>query len=141
MPLVISGEVKTGLNKAAWNVEKQFEHVAKDYPDKDIQQIPRWGTLNIELDFPLRIKNPDYITHAIEYHPGVKERFSLTRVALQPNRQASDIQPAWIYMAEWSPHRYDTRFIEVLTATVNLSISRKVYVILPEYRYSSCVFL
>ena len=53
----------------------------------------------------------------------------------------SELQPAWIYVAHRSPHRANTLFIEMLTATLEVRNGDRFLIHLPDYRYSSCIVL
>jgi len=139
MPVIISGTKVSGLGAATTTVAAQYEHLVREFPD--IKDIHQWGTLNVQLDYPLRIQNPDYTTSPIEWTPGFKERFSLTRIEVQLYPQAAQPQPAWVYVAHQSPHRGNALFIELLTATLQIKDSDQLLIYLPSYRYSSCVLL
>jgi hypothetical protein len=139
MPVIISGTKVSGLGAASTTVAKQYEHLVKEFPD--VKDVHQWGTLNIELDYPLRILNPDYTTSPIEWMPGFKERFSLTKIGLRLLSEVGQPQPAWIYVAHSSPHRGNALFIELLTATLQVKNSDKLLIFLPDYKYSSCVIL
>jgi hypothetical protein len=139
MPVIISGTKVSGLGIATTAVPKQYEHLVREFPD--IKDVHRWGTLNIRLDYPLRIQNPDHTTSAIEWDPGFKERFSLTRIEVQLDAQAARPQPAWVYVAHRSPHRANTMFIELLTATLPVKDADRLLIHLPDYRYTSCIVL
>ena len=138
MSVIIKGTKISGLGLGVTTVAKQYEHLVREFPD--IRDVHRWGTLNLQLDYPLRILNPDYTTSAIEWDPGFKERFSLTRIDLEPCATGK-LQPAWIYVAHRSPHRANTLFIEMLTATLEVENGDRFLVHLPDYRYSSCIVL
>jgi hypothetical protein len=139
MSLTIAATKISGIGLATTAVAKQYDHLVREFPD--IRDVHRWGTLNLQLEYPLRILNPDYTTSAIEWDPGFKEQFSLTRIDLEPCTQAAPPQPAWIYVAHRSPHRANTLFIELLTATLPVKNGDRFLVHLPSYRYSSCIVL
>jgi CTP-dependent riboflavin kinase len=139
MSVIISGTNVSGLGAAVTTVAKQYEHLVKEFPD--VQGVHQWGTLNIRLDYPLRIVNPDFTSSPIEWTPGFKERFSLTKIQLQLYPPVAEPQPAWVYVAHESPHRGDTLFIEILTATLQIKDADRVLIYLPSYRYSSCILL
>lgn len=137
MSLTIAGTKISGIGLATTAVAKQYNHLVKEFPD--IRDVHRWGTLNLQLEYPLRILNPDFTTSAIEWEPGFKEQFSLTRIDIEPCTQVASRQPAWIYVAHRSPHRANTLFIELLTATLQVDNGDRFLVHLPSYRYSSCI--
>jgi hypothetical protein len=139
MSLTIAATKISGIGLATTAVAKQYDHLVGEFPD--IRDVHRWGTLNLQLEYPLRILNPDYTTSAIEWDPGFKEQFSLTRIDLEPCTQAAPPQPAWIYVAHRSPHRANTLFIELLTATLPVKNGDRFLVHLPSYRYTSCIVL
>ena len=138
MSVIIAGTKISGLGIATTAVPKQYPHIVREFPD--VKDVHRWGTLNLQLAYPLRILNPDYTTSPIEWEPGFKEQFSLTRVELEPCATAKP-QPAWVYAAHRSPHRANTLFIELLTATIEVENGDRFLVHLPDYRYSSCIVL
>ena len=138
MSVIIKGTKISGLGLGVTTVAKQYEHLVREFPD--ISDVHQWGTLNLQLAYPLRILNPDYTTSAIEWEPGFKERFSLTRIDIEPCATGK-AQPAWIYVAHRSPHRANTLFIEMLTATLEVENGDRFLVHLPDYRYSSCIVL
>jgi len=139
MSLIVAGTKISGLGLATTAVAKQYDHLVREFPD--IRDVHRWGTLNLQLEYPLRILNPDYTTSAIEWEPGFREQFSLTRIDIEPCKQSALAQPAWIYVAHRSPHRANTLFIELLTATLQVENGDRLLVYLPNYRYSSCIVL
>jgi CTP-dependent riboflavin kinase len=138
MSVIVRGTKISGLGLGVTTVAKQYEHLVREFPD--IRDVHQWGTLNLQLEYPLRILNPDYTTSDIEWEPGFKERFSLTRIGLEPCATGK-LQPAWIYVAHRSPHRANTLFIEMLTATLEVRNGDRFLVHLPDYRYSSCIVL
>jgi len=138
MSVIVKGTKISGLGLGVTTVAKQYEHLVREFPD--IRDVHRWGTLNLQLEYPLRILNPDYTTSAIEWEPGFKEKFSLTRIDIEPCATGK-LQPAWIYVAHRSPHRANTLFIEMITATLEVENGDRFLVHLPDYRYSSCIVL
>jgi hypothetical protein len=139
MSLIVAGTKISGLGLATTAVAKQYDHLVREFPD--IRDVHRWGTLNLQLEYPLRILNPDHTSSEIEWDPGFRERFSLTRIDIEPCTEGARPQPAWIYVAHRSPHRANTLFIELLTATLPVQNGDRFLVHLPSYRYSSCIVL
>lgn len=139
MSVIVEGTKISGLGLAVTTVAKQYDHLVREFPD--IKDTHRWGTLNLQLEYPLRIANPDYTTSLIEWEPGFKEQFSLTRIDIELCTPAAKPQPAWIYVAHRSLHRANTLFIELLTATLPVENGDRLLVRLPSYRYSSCIVL
>ena len=137
MPVTIPATKISGIGLATTAVAKQFEHLVREFPD--IRDVHRWGTLNLQLDYPLRILNPDFTSTPVEWDPGFVEQFSLTRIDLEPD--GARPQPAWVYVAHRSPHRANTLFIELLTATLAVENGDRFLVHLPDYRYSSVIVL
>ena len=128
-----------GYGGAASAIEKQFQRVVKEFPD--IAGIHQWGTLNVLLQYPLRIINPDFTTSAIEWEPGRKEMFSLTTVGLQKVPMVEQPFDAWVYAAHASPHRGNALMVEIVAPTIQINDGDSVAIYLPPYRYSSCVLL
>lgn len=139
MSAIIPGTKISGYGEAGNAIKSQFEHLIADFPD--IAGIHQWGTLNIMLDYPLRIIDPDYTTAPIEWTPGVKEKFSFTKVGLQLAPFDQPVVDAWIYIAHGSPHRGNALHIELLTATITIENGDHVLIYLPPYRYSSSIVL
>ena len=63
-----------GLGLATTAVAKQYDHLVREFPD--IRDVHRWGTLNFQLEYRLRILNPDYTTSEIESIRGFEERLA-----------------------------------------------------------------
>jgi len=137
MSVIVKGTKISGLGLGVTTVAKQYEHLVREFPD--IRDVHRWGTLNLQLEYPLRILNPDYTTSAIEWEPGFKEKFSLTRIDIEPCATGK-LQPAWIYVAHRSPHRANTLFIEMLTASLRSRTATAFWFTFPttDIRPASC---
>jgi len=137
MSVIVKGTKISGLGLGVTTVAKQYEHLVREFPD--IRDVHRWGTLNLQLEYPLRILNPDYTTSAIEWEPGFKEKFSLTRIDIEPCA-TGQLQPAWIYVAHRSPHRANTLFIEMLTASLRSRTATAFWFTFPttDIRPASC---
>lgn len=112
----IRGRVVNGLGFGQFTVKAQMPEFAKVFPEvKDCYQ----ATMNIELEMPFRIQNPDYTTKPIKWtNNGPPERFSFLRVRFeipldQPHRDA------WVYVPHLSPNNANIFRIEVLTEYVN----------------------
>jgi len=82
MSLIVAGTKISGLGLATTAVAKQYDHLVREFPD--IRDVHRWGTLNLQLEYPLRILNPDHTKSAIECAPGFREQFRLTRSDMAP---------------------------------------------------------
>jgi hypothetical protein len=77
------------------------------------------GTINLLLDLPLQVRLPDIVTPPLDWNPVTfpeGERFGITAIELE---LAGKSHPAWLYTAEHSPHRFNSRIAEVLTGKLD----------------------
>jgi hypothetical protein len=73
------------------------------------------GTINLLLDSPLQVRLPDIVTppldwNSVEFPDG--ERFGFTEVEFELGEVS---HRAWLYLPEYSPHRFNSRIAEVMT--------------------------
>lgn len=107
----IKGSITEGFRRAKYSLEKQmpfftglFPEVTHCYP----------ATINVELEYALRVWKPDYTTPLISwaYPPG--EQFSFLRIAFECP-VGTGRRRAWIFIPHGSPHYHKLFQVEVLT--------------------------
>ncbi|MDP9173320.1 MAG: hypothetical protein M3O30_05580 [Planctomycetota bacterium] len=112
----IHGQIIDGLGLATRFLKKQLPLICREFPEL---KKCRPGTINIELETPLRIERPDYITRKINWGEQ-KEVFHFTRAEfelLPPGPARPGPRPvygAWIYGPQNSPHRTNPFIIEII---------------------------
>ena len=96
----------------AIEVSKDFPEVADCHP----------GTINLELECPLEVTQPDHRTAPLAWTPSGRttEVFDLLRIELEFGPLPTRV-PAWLYVAHASPHRGTPTVHEVITQQLNLS--------------------
>jgi hypothetical protein len=114
MTIVINGTIKRGLGAASTTVKLQLEQLARVYPP--IARVHA-GTINVQLERPLRVNNPSFTSEPIRWHPHALERFSFLEIEFEcpsgaPRREA------WIYIPHNSPHRPNLFIAEVLAEKI-----------------------
>jgi hypothetical protein len=116
MGLIIDARTKTGFGAAHKTVKFQMLHVALEFPEiKDV--FP--ATINIQLNNPLWIRNPDHTTPPLPWWDVVHstfavEIFSFVRIKFEYPLNAS-LREAWIYIAHNSPHMLDPCMFELIS--------------------------
>jgi hypothetical protein len=101
--------VTRGLGAATNTIALQKPFIRPFFPQIDICHI---GTINLALDLALDVRIPDIVTPPIAWgNSGGDERFGITKVELEVLQQRHE---AWIYVAEFSPHRLNYKLAEVL---------------------------
>jgi hypothetical protein len=123
MNTVITGRIIPGFGIAAGNLDKQLPLIAEEFPE--IELCHR-GSINMLLDYPLRIDKPDFITTTIDWGEQ-QETFHLTRIRIEPiidpdnPAMAFPQHPAWIYGPQNSKHRQDPFHIEIIAEKLALA--------------------
>ena len=113
MPVSINGHIWNGFGGATNAIELQKPEVRKYFPQID---VCRSGTINVHLQIPLDVRIPDFGTPSIAWQPGPGERFAITKVELEVLQQHHE---AWIYVAEFSPHRFNYTMSEIVARPIN----------------------
>jgi hypothetical protein len=112
MSIKIDGEIVPGLGGAHAALGLQIVHLTSRFPAL-VGIHP--GTINIQLDQPLRILNPDFespIIHAAGAPVG--EKFGFLEITFESPLGGAP-RTAWIYMPHNSPHFHNVFHIEVVT--------------------------
>jgi hypothetical protein len=113
MPVSINGHIWNGFGGATNAIELQKPEVRKYFPQID---VCRSGTINVHLQIPLDVRIPDFVTPPIAWQLGPGERFAITKVELEVLQQHHE---AWIYVAEFSPHRFNYTMAEIVARPIN----------------------
>ena|SRR5208283_3168177 len=109
----ILAEVVRGLGAASITIRMQRAHFESLIPE---MKACHNGTINLRLEKPVRIDNPDRVTD-YDWGGGGPERFGILRIGLEfPIGGVA--YPAWVYIPYGSPHLHDRFQIEVLAARI-----------------------
>jgi hypothetical protein len=110
----MSGHIVSGLGAAANLLHRQKPLLRSFLPDIENCQI---GTINVQLDHALDIKIPDIVTPPLQWEPtsSVGERFGFTSVRLELGEKMHE---AWVYGAEFSPHRFNYTVVELIAPPI-----------------------
>jgi CTP-dependent riboflavin kinase len=113
--IVVEGIVVRGLGIAAGIVRVQLPLVLPHLPSGYLPGIESLhGTINLQLDTPLRINNPDHTTPPIHWGGQLPEQFSLLAIEFECPVNTKK-RSAWIYIPHNSPHRVNLFSIEVIS--------------------------
>ena len=119
MPITIRGKRTRGLGIATETVAAQMPLLVRTFPEiRDCFS----GTINVELETPLRVQRPDHQTGSITWlYKGspVTEHFGFLRIAFEAPPGGLRV-PAWLYIASASPHRATPRIHEVLAPRLDI---------------------
>jgi hypothetical protein len=121
--LLLTGRIIHGFGIASGNLEKQLPLIAEEFAE--VADCHR-GSINLQLDYPLRIDKPDFISSLIDWGEQ-QEIFHLTRIHIEPLTNPArphDNFPqhrAWIYGPQNSKHRQDPFHLEIIAAKLELS--------------------
>jgi hypothetical protein len=113
MTVSIDARIVAGMGSAARTLRFQLPHLIKYLPEISDCHC---GSINLVLEQPLRVNNPDCTTPPIRWSPRdptAFERFSFLRVAFECPAGTSPHR-AWLYIAHDSPHRRDLFAAELL---------------------------
>jgi hypothetical protein len=118
----IEGKMIRGFGWATKYLKIQIPLIAKEFPEVDVCHR---GSINVILDTPLLIENPDHITRKINWRI-MKEVFHFTRIQFQLiGPRKSPWHRAWIYGPQNSPHRVNPFHIEVIAPKIPLGRWRR----------------
>jgi hypothetical protein len=118
----IIGRVDTnhGHHVASQALEQQLPLVAFEFPGVS-ECHP--GTINLILEFPLLVLEPDYRTKPIAWisdDPTMTEVFDFVQIELEAPVNTPAI-PAWLYIPHNSMHRATLNYHEVIAARLDLA--------------------
>jgi CTP-dependent riboflavin kinase len=107
----IDGKIVSGLNGAHTALAFQLPHLISRF---HVLAGCHPGTINVELDQPLRIQNPDFESPPIIWLPGhPPEKFAFLEITLEIPIGSSG-RKAWIYVPSNSPHFHNVYRVEVI---------------------------
>ena len=112
-----------GLGAANGTLARQLPLISQDFPEvADCHP----GTINLELECPLEVTQPDHRTAPLAWTPSGRttEVFDLVRIELEFGPLPTRV-PAWLYVAHGSPHRCTPTVHEVIARQLNLSEVRE----------------
>lgn len=94
-----------------------------------------YGSVNLRLDKPLRVLNPDVTSPPLAWHPAYptfQEVFSFVKIEFEyPLRGACHID--WIYIPHASPHFNNIMFVEIIAEKIpDLNASERCCVHIPK---------
>ena len=110
-----------GLGAATETLSRQLPLISQDFPEVS---VCHWGTINLKLECPLIVTNPDHRTVPLAWTPSKRTRevFDLLRIELELHiSQTRRRVPAWLYIAHSSPHRRTPMIHEVIATPLNLT--------------------
>jgi hypothetical protein len=113
MNAIIDATIVTGLGTAARTLKWQLPHLIKYFPEIANCHL---GSINLQLDRPLRIANPDCTTPPIHWSPldpTLFERFSFLRGGFEYPTGAPP-QQAWLYIAHDARERLGLFAAEII---------------------------
>lgn len=115
----LRARIVPGLGVAQRTLARQLPLISQDFPEvADCHP----GTINLELEFPLEVTQPDHRTIPLAWTPSGRttEVFDLVRIELEFGPLPTRV-PAWLYVAHASPHRSTPTVHEVIAQQLNLS--------------------
>ena len=121
--LSIRARIVPGLGVAKGTLVRQLPLISQGFPEvADCHP----GTINLEVEFPLTVTQPDYRTAPLAWTPSGRttEVFELVRIELELDQLPARV-PAWLYVAHGSPHRSTPAVHEVIARQINLSEVRE----------------
>src|SRR4051794_40221512 len=115
MSIVLEGTIVPGFGRAKGFLQKQRQYFAVHFPE--IQNACGRGTINVQLDQPLRVNNPHHATHPIPWNglENPPEIFSFLRIELECLAIGTR-RKAWIYKAHNSRHYLNLFLVELIAA-------------------------
>jgi hypothetical protein len=111
----MNGHIVSGLGAATNLIRLQKPRLRDFFPEIDACQT---GTINVQLDHALDVRIPDIVTPPIVWHSdsNIGERFAFTKIELEFFECR---YKAWIYGAEFSPHRFNFNLVEVVARPID----------------------
>lgn len=117
-PIVFNAKVVAGLGAASHTIAAQLPKIATLFPEVSGCHP---ASINLQLEEPLRINNPDFTTPQINWQiaqqRSIAEKFSFLRVQLE-HPLGGDHHRAWLYIAHGSPHCHNLFGVEVIAAYI-----------------------
>ena len=115
----LKARIVPGLGVAQGTLARQLPLISQGFPEV-VDCYP--GTINMELECPLEVTQPDHRTAPLAWTPSGRttEVFDLVRIELEFGLLPTRV-PAWLYVAHASPHRGTPTVHEVITQLLNLN--------------------
>jgi len=118
MSPTIQGMIVKGFGVASQNLKKGLlAELTKLFPEI-AGCCP--GTINVKLDLPLKIYNPQFISPRIRIMDN--ETFGLHGVEFECPLGTASLR-SWILLPERSPHRVDIFYAEIMTGKLDAAVS------------------
>jgi hypothetical protein len=117
--LTVGARIVPGLGVASRTLARQLPLISQHFPQvADCHP----GTINLSLDQPLLLTDPDHRTAPLAWTPSGRttEVFDLLHVELELGSSSVRI-PAWLYVAHGSPHRNTPWIHELIAHSLNLN--------------------
>jgi len=116
--LSIDARIVPGLGVASGTLARQLPLISQHYPQVATCHP---GTINLALDQPLLLTDPDHRTVPLAWTPSGRttEVFDFLHVELELSSSPARI-PAWLYVAHGSPHRKTPWIHELIAHPLNL---------------------
>jgi hypothetical protein len=118
MGTTLEATIVGGLGAASATLSLQMPHLIRQF--SKIANCHH-ATINVQLDLPLRVNNPDYTTQPIAWHssrPQYFEKFSFLQIGFEcPIGEV--MRDAWVYVAHNSPHYTNLFIAEILTTRMD----------------------
>lgn len=119
--IVLQACIIPGLGAATGTLSRQLPLISQNFPE--VSDCYR-GTINLEVECPLTVTTPDHRTAPLAWTASRRttEVFDLLRIELELNTDhATQLVPAWLYIAHFSPHRQTPTIHEVIAKPLNLT--------------------
>jgi len=113
--IIIRGRVTAGLGAASETLQYQMPYFAIHFPEVTVCHR---ASINVHLECPLLILNPDHTTPLIPWAGPPGEMFSFLRIRLECPLN-SELRQAWIYIPHGSPHYHKFVEVEVVTKWID----------------------
>lgn len=121
--LALSARLVPGLGVAQGTLRRQLPMISEGFAEVGHCQP---GTINLHLETALELTQPDHRTPPLAWTPSGSrtEVFDLLRIELEFDHLPTRI-PAWLYVAQGSPHRQTPWIHEVIAPPLDLAGARQ----------------
>jgi hypothetical protein len=114
MPPVPGLLSQIGTGSARNNLAMQWDGLTRYVPElRECHQ----GTINVDLQVPVLILNLHKAVPPFEWQTGQSEGFGFLEIQFEWPIGAERLR-AWVYLPQYSPHRYNMKFAEVVTTHI-----------------------
>jgi ADP-heptose:LPS heptosyltransferase len=117
--ITVAARLVRGLGVASGTLSRQLPLISATFPEV-AECHP--GTINLQLDRALHVREPDHRTPPLAWTPSgrTREVFDLVRVELELVGSGRRF-PAWLYVAHGSPHRSTPTIHELIAKPLDLA--------------------